>query len=722
MRRLRLSAVALPLALAASASCSRSGKTEAPVFPGAPVVVVSVDTLRSDRLPFYGYTGVETPALSALRRDAVLFEKAFSPAPLTLPAHASLLTGLSPAAHGLQDNLGYRLPPETPTLAALLRKEGYRTGGAVSAFVLGRGSGIEAGFDFFEDGVQPASAHTSPSLVQRSGAETADLLARWVESQQGEKLLAFLHLYEPHTPYDPPEPHRSRYASNPYDGEIARADEIVGAFLARLKARGLYDKALVVFLSDHGESLGEHGEDEHGIFVYRATLQVPLLVKLPRGKLAGTTVSTPVQLQDVFTTVAEAVGVRDFRRPEGTESLLALAAGAKAPERILLAESHYPRIHYGWASLASALDGRWHYVGAPRPEFFDMEKNPGETEDLAAERPGPFRAMALAVEKGRSPFRAPDGASEEERKKLVSLGYLSTGAPAKVEALPDPKDEIGTVRTLREAVTLSSSGRPREALPLLEELLKKNPAMTDVWELYANALAASGRFEEALRAMRRTVELSPPGATIPLLAVANLCLQGGLVDEARKNAELALARGDSAAHEALARIRLATGDLAGAESAARAALDTPRVRRRAELALAHVAARQGNTALALTRLDALIGSGGADTLPGVRYLRGDLLARASRWDEAARDFREEIRLFPFTTEPRVGLALVQSSRGEGAAARQTLSKMVEEVGTAEAWARAYRGLVFLGDRAAAERLRAEARRRFPEDASFRTAL
>ena len=725
MRRRSRTNAALPvalLALVAACSRGRGPAPEAPVFAGAPVVVISVDTLRSDHLPFYGYGGVETPALSDLRQDSVLFERAWSPVPLTLPAHVSLFTGQPPAVHGVHDNLGYRLGADLPTLAERLRAAGYRTGAAVSAFVLGKGSGIDRGFDYYEDGIQPSTTQSSPSLIQRPGGETAALLSGWIDAEAGRRFFAFLHLYEPHTPYEPPEPFRSRYASTPYDGEIAAADAIVGEFLGRLKAKGLYDPALVVFLSDHGESLGEHGEDEHGIFLYRSTLQVPLLLKLPGGKLGGTKVPGAVQLTDLVTTIGEATATPGFPRADGAVSLVALASGARPPERLLFAETHFPRIHYGWASLSSAFGGRWHAIDAPDPEFYDLESDPGETANLVEKRPGPYRAMAVALEKRRTAFRPPDAVSEEDRKKLASLGYLSTGAPASSKDLPDPKAEIGVVRTLRVAVAKSSSGRPLEALPHFEELLKRNPAMTDVWELYANALLAAGRPADALSAMRKTVELSPPHATIPLLAVANICLQAGLADEAEKNARLALDRGDPAAHETLSRARLAQGDLDGAEREAREALVVPKVRRRANLALAHVAVRRGMDQEALTYLDAIRDSGGEAALLGVHYLRGDILARNGRWEEAEREFREEIRLFPFGTEARVGLALVQSARGETPVAKRTLADMVTEVGTAEAYYRAYRALVFLQDRSAAERLRRTAMERFPGDTRFLTSL
>ena len=701
--------------LLAAAGCGPArGKTPA-AFPGAPVVLISIDTLRSDHLPFYGYGGVETPALSALRKDAVLFERAYSPVPLTLPAHASLFTGQLPGVHGVHDNLGYRLAPTTPTLAELLRKGGFRTGGAVSAFVLSGTSGIGRGFDFYDDGVEPIASTSSPSLIQRPGTETAALLERWIDGQGETPFFAFLHLYEPHTPYEPVEPFRTRYAANPYDGEIATADAIVGSFVAYLKRKGIYDRALVICLSDHGESLGEHGEDEHGILLYRSVLQVPLLLKLPARLLAGSSVKDPVQLTDVFTTIGEASAVAGFPRIDGNLSLVALAAGAKGPVRSLYAETYFPRLHYGWSNLASSISGQWHYIEAPSPEFYDLEADPAEAKNVVAARPGPLRAMARDLEARRTAFEAPGPVGEEERKKLASLGYLSTGAPAGSGKLPDPKDEVGVVRQLRDAMAASRSGRPLEALPLLEGLLKRNPAMADVWDLYSETLLAAGRPDQALAAARKTVELAPAAATLPLLSVANLCLRIGLPDEALKNAQLALERGDPSASEAIARCYLAKGDLSRAEQAALRALAVPRVRRRALLALAHVDVGRQDYRGALSRLDQIRGLPGGSELLGVHYLRGDLLARTNRFDEAALEFQEEIRLFPSQTEAWVGLALTRASQSRIGEAKETLAGMVKSAGTEEAYARAYRALTFMGDRPAAEAARREGLALFPDD-------
>ena len=715
-------AVVTLLVLALSvASCGKAKPGTAPVFPKAPVILISVDTLRSDHLPFYGYAGVETPALSALRADSILFEKAFSHVPLTLPAHVSIFTGLLPAGHGVHDNLGYRLKPEVPTLAELLKKGGYRTGGAVSAYVLLGSTGMARGFDFYDDGIEANKPHMASSMIQRPGAESEALLEKWMGAGTGGPFFAFLHLYDPHTPYEPKEPFRSRYASSPYDGEIAVADEAVGTFVKFLKEKGIYDQALVVFLSDHGESLGEHGEDEHGVFLYRADLQVPLLVKLPKGQYAGGTVKDTVQLADVFTTIGEAVGLEGFPRIEGNVNLLSLAAGAPAPERRVYAETFFPRTHFGWSDLASVLDGKWQYVDSPRPEFYDLASDPGQLTNLVEKKPGPFRAMKLDLEKRRASFEAPGAIGEEEKKKLASLGYLSTGATAGPGALPDPKDEIGIIPGLRDAFSKAKHGRPLEAIAFFEQLLKRNPRMLDVWDLYSEVLLDVGRNDDALAARKRTVELAPPGATAPLISVADLCLQIGKPDEALKNAQLARERGDAGASDMIARAWLAKGDLQNAEAEASAGLKDPKLRKKSLLLIARIDAKRQNLPKALESVDRILSEAGGQEVPiGTHYLRGDVLARLDRAADAEREFQEEIRLHPMQTDAWTGLALVYASSNRMADAKRIVAEMVARVGTADAYARAFRALTYFHDRAAAESLRREGLRKFPGEARLRT--
>lgn len=298
-----------------------------------------------------------------------------------------------------------------------------------------------------------------------------------MEGAKEKPFFAFLHLYEPHSPYEPPEPFKSRYA-DPCDGKVATADAIFGKFLDFPKAGGLYDKAFSVFLSDHGEGLGDHGETEHGVFLHREVLQVPLVVKLPKG--AGTlpsSVSTPVQLADVFTTIGAAAGVPGFVASAGTVLLLDAARGVPVPSRRLNAETFFPRIHFGWSELRSLLDERWHYVEAPRFELDDLVEDPAEKKDLPPSLPPPFRAMRIEMEGLRTGLQAPASVDPEAAKQLASFGDLSSDATAGDGPLDDPKDHITTMQEMKDAMADFVEGRTEKAVERTDALLRANPRM-----------------------------------------------------------------------------------------------------------------------------------------------------------------------------------------------------------------------------------------------------
>ena len=423
--------------LLGAGGCRRGGGLAA---PGAPVILISVDTLRADHLPAYGYRGVETPNLDALRQDSILFENAYSQVPLTLPSHTAIMTGLLPPQNGVRDNLGYALGPGPATLAGTLKEKGYATGGAVSSIVLSHATGVARGFDFYEDNIEPSRMSQSISRVQRSGNDTQALLAEWVAGHSGKPFFAFLHLFEPHSPYEPPEPYLSRYKLR-YDGEIARADEIVGSFVKFLKQSDIYDRALIVFLSDHGEGLGDHGEDEHGVLIYRESIHVPLMVKLPRSARrgesiraagrAGRTCSRPWR-QVLGIPVPAGLAGRSLLGPPRP-------AAAAAPRRIY-SETLYPRLHLGWSDLASLEDEHDHYIESPRPELYDLAADPGEKSDLAAGLPPAFRSMRAELARMPRPLQPPGNSDPEQMKKLAALGYISgSTADLTKKDLPAPR-------------------------------------------------------------------------------------------------------------------------------------------------------------------------------------------------------------------------------------------------------------------------------------------
>ena len=482
--------------------------------PRPPVVIISVDTLRADHLPAYGYRGVRTPAIDALAADSILFVNAYSNVPLTLPSHAVLLTGLLPYENGVRDNAGFRLSPAHPTLAGFLRSHSSAAGAAVSSFVLRGDRGLAAGFDSWDD-----SMPANPTR-ERAGVDSATVLQRWAVLVKDRPLFLFLHLYEPHSPYSPPEPFRSRYASSPYDGEIAAADAAVGSFVGFLKRAGLYDRAVLIFVSDHGEGLGDHGEEEHGVFLYREALRVPILLKKPGSRGAGRRISAPVSLLDVVPTVLSLLSIPVPASLHGLSLTSVAEAGAPANRRIY-SESLYPRLNLGWSDLASLTEARYHYIRAPRPELYDLAADPGERNDLAPGSPAPLRGMKAALEAMRRPFALPEASSPEELKKLAALGYVHPSPNTAPETpLPDPKDKIESLAALRQLDRLYRAGRYGEAVLVARTLVAREPPFLSAWIMLSDSLARTGRPADAIATLRQGIARAPEGISKDQLSEA----------------------------------------------------------------------------------------------------------------------------------------------------------------------------------------------------------
>ncbi|HEY0514704.1 MAG TPA: sulfatase-like hydrolase/transferase [Thermoanaerobaculia bacterium] len=716
MKKSRSKILLLPLpVLLVLAACHHGGTDAGSVgpFPKAPVVLISIDTLRSDHLPAYGYRQVETPAIDTLRRDGLLFERAYSHTPLTLPSHVSMLTGRLPTEHGVRDNVGYAYDGDRfPNLAAVLHGAGYATGAAVSAYVLRPETGMSHGFDLYDAGI-PVHFNDSLGLSQRPGGQTADAALAWARTVKDRPFFLFLHLYEPHSPYAPPEPFASRYAGRPYDGEIATADAIVGRVLAELKRLGVYDRAVILLLSDHGEGLGDHGEQEHGIFLYREALQVPMVLKLPDGRLGGASVARPAQIVDVFPTLLSLVGVdlpREAAGPFPGRSLLDLRAPAAAP-RDLYAETFYPRLHFGWSELTSLIRDRLHFIHAPGPELYDLAADPGERRDVLSGERRAYAAMRASLQGMERALQAPSAVDAESARKLAALGYAAGGVhTAPGEALPDPKTRIGTLRDFGSAMGLFTQGRYADAVPAFHRLLAATPKMADGWEDLAQSLEKLGRLDEALDAYEHAMDASG-GASFVAVATGSLLLRMGRLDEAQGHAELGLKGSPAMANSLLAQIALARDRPAEAERAARVALASPGSRIAPLMTLAQVLQKQG-------RLDAALGTANqaADELArtgaagqgfaGLHWVRGDILARLGRNAEAEREFLQEIHDFPVDTRAYASLSVLYASEGRGQEAVGALQRMVEASGSPAAYAEAVKTLRVLGDpQGAAELLR-----------------
>jgi tetratricopeptide (TPR) repeat protein len=716
--------LALVASLALTALGCGGGAVRLPA--GTPVVLVSIDTLRSDHLPAYGYRGVATPAIDELAGDGIRFEHAYSPTPLTLPAHTSLLTGLLPGDHGVRDNVGYLLDSQAvtagkvPFLPELLHRAGYATGGAVSAFVLRGRTGLATGFDFYEDSIE-FRTRTGLGGLQRPGAETLARCRDWLRGAAGKPFFLFFHLYEPHTPYAPPEPFASRYPL-PYDGEIAEADRVVGELLGELRRLGVYERSLVILVGDHGEGLGDHGEDEHGVLLYREAIQVPLIVKLPDRRLAGTVVAAPAGLVDVVPTVVELLGLP---RPGGLAgtSLLALT-GADAPQRRIYSETFYPRLHFGWNELASLIDGRHHFIAGPDPELYDLAADPGERHNGL----GDDRRLAVDLRGELAGYQralAPPGAVDPStRQALAALGYVGTAVPGGAGPLPDPKAQLGTLADLKAGFALHAQGDFAAAAAAFRRVLDGNPRMVDAWEFLGRCLERLGKDDEALDAYRQALEISGGSPDVALTA-ASLYLELGRLDEAEKHARLAVATHPSFAHGLLAQVALAREDLDGAEREAREAMTEEPFRIGPMIALAAVRHARGDYegAQDLVRQAAAAyaerQAQDPELIKGLHLVEGKIRADLGDAAGAEKSFDEEIRLFPRDVRAYSNLAILRALAGHPGEAGLILQRMVAANGSAAAYAEAVKTLRILGDPAAAAALLRFARGKYPGEKSLR---
>ncbi|MGB6851923.1 MAG: sulfatase-like hydrolase/transferase, partial [Thermoanaerobaculia bacterium] len=479
------------------------------------------------------------PSIDAFAADAITFERAYCHYPLTLPSHASILSGQLPDRHLVRDNLGYRVSPEIATyLPRELKNFGYATGAAVSTFILRRDVGVNLGFDFFEDNI-PFQEENADGAISRRGDGTLSVALDWIRSVVSGPFFFFFHIYEPHAPWEAPEPFASRY-SDPYDAEVAAADKIVGELIDELKRLGVYDRAIIILLSDHGEALGDHGDSGHGILLYREVLQVPLFLKLPGQLLAGTRVAHNAQLVDIYPTIAQLLGFSPPAEVSGT-SLLDLV-DTEDPERVVYSETFYPRLHFGWSDLASLVQGRFHYIHGPDPELYDLLEDPEETKNILREQRriyGNLRKQLGAYNRELSP---PGGVDEETRDRLAALGYLTAGPRDVSGPLPDPKGELPTLVDLDTAKRFQQAGDHEGAAAACRRAVEANPQMIDAWQLLGSSLEQLGRFEESLEAYRKAMDIAGPGSEL-VLASARVQLDLGQVDEALEGIGLARQEG-----------------------------------------------------------------------------------------------------------------------------------------------------------------------------------
>ena len=620
-------------------------------------MLVTIDTLRADRLGCYGSRDVATPNLDRIAGEGAMAAEAPVHVPLTRPSPASLLTGRLPAEHGLRDNVTPPLAASVPTLAETLRKAGFATGAFVSAVVLSAQSGLGRGFETYDDRFEMGDDDARfLNSIQRRGDVTTAAAVSWLEGKRDTRLFAWLHLYDPHDPYEPPEPYASRYAGRPYDGEVAWSDELVGRLDDALGRLGLRDDTLLVVTSDHGEGLGEHGESVHGFFVYQSTLRVPLLVRGP-GVAAGARVTTTVGTVDLMPTVLEMLGLPAPAedRMSGRSLAGALRGGPVPAESAAYAESLLPLLHYGWSDLRMLREGRWKYIQAPRPELYDLSQDPAEERNLADEQPARAAALrgALQAHLEREKASPPADASAippDLLEKLGALGYLGAAAPPPGASTgADPKDKIAEFKVLnrlvREGLIKLRERDYAGSARRLQELLRRGVDSFEVRYYLARALTGLGRHRDA------ATHFAAAAQRLPGYAAAHL-----------GEADARIAIGDS------------RGALAALERGRRASPRDPRlpereaqVWRKLKRPSEAVAAYQAAIALAPT--DALL-----------RVQLGEALRDAGRLDEAAATLREAVGLDATVASYWNALGMVQGAREDFVSAEAAFREAVARDG------------------------------------------
>jgi len=637
VRRLFPVAAVLIVATAAGAC----GWLRAPRKPN--VLVVSIDTLRADHVGSYGYAAAQTPSLDALAARGLRFAQATTVAPLTLPAHASLFTGTFPTFHGVRDNGQFYVGEEQTTLAEVLKGQGYRTGGFVGAFVLDRRWGIAQGFDTYFDNFDLSKYELAAGIdaAQRPGNEVVDQALAWLRQDSTQPFFAWVHLYDPHSPYAAPEEYASRFPrtlQGAYDAEVAFADAQLGRLLDALgDARA---RTLIVVTGDHGESLGDHQEQQHGFFVYDATTQVPLVIAGPG--IPPRAHADQVRIVDIMPTVLEAAGVPVPPAVQG-KSLLPAARGERL-DLLALSESWYPRFHYGWSELTAVRDGRYKFIAAPRRELYDLQTDPGERTNLSDANPQRVAALERALgeiaAKSAAAARpqAPQPVDPDVEERLRALGYVGASvSPRTLEERQrgDPKDKIQLYNLLKLAGTDSVAGRLDEAVAKVQQVLKEDSEVVEAYVILGNLHTKNKRHDAAIEAYQRALTL----------------------DDRNENAAFALALAYKQAE-----------NFDAAEAGFQRVLQMDARSTKAQWQLADLWMRRGDYKDAEKALSTALASN-VDR-PAFLLKLGESQIQLARHDEAEKNLREALRLKPDLAMANYDLGVLHEARGDTAKAAE----------------------------------------------------
>ena len=483
------------------------------------VFLITIDTLRADHVHCYGYPNVKTPALDSLARDGIRFAQAFSPSPITNTSHASILTGLLPGSHGVTD-FGVPLSSQHQTLAEALKKSGYKTAAFIGAVILDSKTlapGFDRGFDYYDNFPEHPQTKSRWGRVERRGMDVVQHAEAWLTKHPTGPRFVWVHLYDPHDPYEPPAPYSQTYKNHLYDGEIAYADSALGHFIAQLKQAERYRNSVVIVVGDHGEGLGEHREETHGIFLYDATTHVPLIVKLPAEEHANSPVQAQVRTVDIVPTLLDLIGIPPLEKSDG-ESLKPYWAESIQTDRPAFGETDYP-LRFGWAPLRSVRTRGFKFIEAPRPELYNLESDPDELHsqyEVKDARVEKARTMLADVAKREAPPETAQQSSGAASTQLKALGYAAQSAIDRTvspSTLPDPKDKIEEQNLLHRAMLASDDNRVTDARQALEQVLALDPKAPTALRQLGELELQQGEYAKAAQHLKGAIEVRPDDAT-----------------------------------------------------------------------------------------------------------------------------------------------------------------------------------------------------------------
>ncbi|MGC1872610.1 MAG: sulfatase-like hydrolase/transferase [Acidobacteriaceae bacterium] len=562
------------LAVAALVSCKSTPRHNAAAVSLKPinVVLITLDTVRADHLHCYGYQKIKTPNIDALAASGVMFEKAVAQTPLTQPSHASMFTGENPNVHNVRDTGGFALQPSSVTMATILERHGWDTAGFISASVLTRLFGFNQGFATYDDQLDHRNSRDPVST--RAANVTADHAIHWLQQQSDKPFFLWVHFYDAHFPYDPPAEFREQYPEDPYDAEIAFEDQQVGRVLDAVKQKSPAQKTLIVLLSDHGEGLGDHGEYEHGVFLYDSTVRIAWIMAGP-GVPAGLHVQQQAREIDLLPTVLDLMGGRASSAVQGT-SLVPAFSGKTVPSNFSYEETLYPKINMGWSELRGIHTARWMYIRAPRPELYDLDQDPGELNNVIDAHPKEYRELDAQLKKASRlggsgtetvAFKQMD---EQTMNQLKSLGYTAgfSGTSFNLNGKgDDPKDHLATLKALHLVDTsgLSAAATERD-IQLLQDALKQDPSNPTLYESLVDKYEAAGQYPQAMHICQQALQHTALNGMI-LSRLANLYLRTGNLKEAISYYQQAEQQNplDIESQNDLATAYLQSGQLANAE-------------------------------------------------------------------------------------------------------------------------------------------------------------